>query len=85
MLCASCKEGYAHKVNGECIRCEKGNVSAFVIFLYFLWTFLLLSATVRSALTTVRDINILDDLAAHKKFKKHKSKSTGNDSCTFIF
>lgn len=83
ILCASCAKGYAHKKSGECIKCEKSLRSAFIVFIYFLWTFLLLSATVKSALTTVKDINILEDLAEEKKLRRSKSKISRIDSCNF--
>lgn len=85
MLCATCADGYAHKTNGRCIKCEKTLYSGFMVGLYCLWTFILLSVTVRSALTTVRDIHLLENLEEERKLRKIKTSAIGTTTISTIY
>ncbi|CAD7697135.1 unnamed protein product [Ostreobium quekettii] len=57
VLCGSCAPGFGHLPGGECTVCDKtrGEI-VFIVFLVALWTFLLLAIAIRSALSSIRNL-----------------------------
>ena len=57
VLCGSCEKEYGHLPGGQCEECKHSKEkTAFFIALVALWTLLLLGFTIRSALSSIRDM-----------------------------
>eukprot|EP00210_Caulerpa_lentillifera_P007341 g7017.t1 len=58
-LCGACEEGYGRTDGKTCEKCASRSGTASVVFLLAIWQFALLLITIRSALTSMRDMNYI--------------------------